>query len=182
MNPYNYNYNNQINNNKAPSPRQLNNNIVNNLLLKNKDSSPNDAKQYKYEQPNIKNANNYPINNNKVSPQSILQPKSNILNVNNNINVRPISSKDQKVLINNNLNVGGGNIVNSIKKIVAPIGNQIKIAENLLKNNNIKQNYNNIKSVNPAQIPNNYNRPNSAIKVEPNKLHNNGGYKNIIKK
>lgn len=186
-NPNNYNY--QNNNYKLVNPIPLNNNlnINNNPLIKKSDISPREVKQYKYESPYIKNANNNAnINNNiKVPPQSLLQQKNNNIVANNNINMRPISSKDQKavILVNNNVNAGG-NVVNSIKKIVVPerkIGNQIKISENLIKNN-YNNNYSNVKSGNPPQNQNNFIRPSSGYKPEPVKIANNAGNRYIIKK
>jgi len=158
----------------------LNNNLNNNIIKKI-EPSHNDAKQYKYESPYLKNANNN-VNNYK-SPQSILQPKSNNIGINNNLNMRPISSNNQKVVINGNVNIGG-NIVNSIKKVAAPerkIGNQIKVAENLIKNNNnaYNYNYNNVKSGNQPQGQNNFLRPSSGNKVDPIRI---AGNRNIIKK
>jgi NIMA (never in mitosis gene a)-related kinase len=175
QNNYNYNYQ-QGNNYKQASPTPLNNqnNVNNNLLIKKNDISPKDNKQYKYESPYLKNVAN---NVNPVSKQNVVLPKSN------NNNVRPISSKvenNQKILVNHNVNVNN-NVVNSIKKVVVPekkIGNQIKIAENLIKNNNYNYNYNNnVKSNNQPQ--NNFLRPSSGQKVEPVKVAN---HRIIIKK
>lgn len=117
--------------------------------------------------------------NNYRSPQGIIQPKSNNIVANNNINMRPISSNNQRIVVNNNI---GMNVVNSIKKIIVPerkIGNQIKIADNLIKkDNNYNYNYNNIKSANQPQ--NNYLRPSSANKVDPVRIV--AGNRIIIKK
>lgn len=142
-----------------------------------KDVSPLDPKQYKYESPYLKNIGNNNININKQ--QNIIPPKNNIL-VNNNVNMRPVSSKvdNQRVLINN-----PNNIVSSIKKVVVPdrkIGNQIKVSENLIKNNNYNYNYNNIK--NNAQGPSSLLRPNNGQKADPVKIIGNQGNRYIIKK
>jgi len=108
--------------------------------------------------------------------------KNNI--VNNNI--RPVSSKpdNQKIIPSNNPIQISRDVVNSIKKPVVPekkIGNQIKIAENLIKNNNYNYNYNNVKGNNNPQ-PNNFLRANQNNKVEPVKVANAGGNRGYIKK
>jgi hypothetical protein len=109
----------------------------------------------------------------------VLPPKSNNPVIgSNNINMRPISSNNnQKVVLNN----PSSNIVNSIKKVVVPeqkkVGNQIKIAENLIKGNNYNYNYNNIK--NNVQPQSNLLRPASGHKADPVKI---GGNRYVIKK
>jgi hypothetical protein len=141
-----------------------------------KDISPLDPKQYKYESPYLKNVGNN-VNVNKPH-QNVVPQKNNIIN--NNINMRPISSKNenQRVLINNH-----NNIISSNKKVVVPdrkIGNQIKVSENLIKNNNYNYNYNNMK--NNAQPQNNILRPGSGHRGEPVKVIGNQGNRYIIKK
>ncbi len=94
--------------------------------------------------------------------------------------MRPISSKvdNQRIIINN-----PNNIVSSNKKVVVPdrkIGNQIKVSENLIKNNNYNYNYNNMK--NNAQAQNNLVRPSSGHRGDPVKVMGNPGNRYIIKK
>jgi hypothetical protein len=57
------------------------------------------------------------------------------------------------------------------------VGNQIKIAENLIKGNNYNYNYNNIK--NNVQPQSNLLRPASGHKADPVKI---GGNRYVIKK
>lgn len=147
----------------------LNNNVPvnNNLLLRKNEISPKEVKQYKYESPYVKN-NNQLLNN---KPNNLINPASKIVVPSSN--ARPISSKvenNQKaaVMIQHNNN----NVVSSIKKIAVPekkIGNQVRVAENLIKNNNYNYNYNNVKSNN--QQPN-FLRPSSGNRVEPVKVGN----------
>jgi len=142
-----------------------------------KDISPLDPKQYKYESPYLKNVGNN-VNLNKPQQNVVLQ-KNNII-ANNNVNMRPISSKvdNQRIIINN-----PNNIVSSNKKVVVPdrkIGNQIKVSENLIKNNNYNYNYNNMK--NNAQAQNNLVRPSSGHRGDPVKVMGNPGNRYIIKK
>jgi hypothetical protein len=142
-----------------------------------KDISPLDPKQYKYESPYLKNVGNN-VNLNKPQQNVVLQ-KNNVI-ANNNVNMRPISSKvdNQRIIINN-----PNNIVSSNKKVVVPdrkIGNQIKVSENLIKNNNYNYNYNNMK--NNAQAQNNLVRPSSGHRGDPVKVMGNPGNRYIIKK
>jgi len=191
--PNNYNYNNMNNNYKPISPQPLNNNIPvnNNLLIKKNDLSPKDAKQYKYESPYVKNG---PVNNINVNNNYSNQKQQLISNNSNNnpqkvvipSNIRPSSSKGE----NNQKVIASNNVVQSIKKVVVPeqkkIGNQIKIAENLIKGNNYNYNYQNVKNNPPQQqyAPQqaaNFLRANNNHKVEPVRIANIGN-KGIIKK